>query len=1321
LQLVDAYPLSMLQTGMLFHSRYGSGRSTYQDILSLELEGRPDLEVLRRALDATARRHAALRTAFDVTTFSEPMQLLYDRVEVPLAHTDLRHLTPEEQARQLDEWFEREKARELEWTRPPLAHFQVQVLSERRWRLGLTFHHAILDGWSLASLITELVQRCQAADSDAPDGDAELAVSMRDYVALEREALADPATRAFWQELLRDRPFTAIPRWPERDSGDHASTRVRLPASVGTGLQELSRELGVPLRSIVLAAHLEVLSLLSGQRDVVTGLVTHGRPEVPDGDRALGLFLNTLPLRARTVPGTWREALRRGFQAEARLIPHRRYPLARLQRDHAAAGQPLFEVAFDFRNFHVYESLPAAGATRIVGGHFFERNNFPLTVNANLGPSPSQLELNFSYDPSEFPAAQIRRIAGYYEAALGAIAHAPDSPIRHAELLSPGERHTLVATWNDTGAELPDAAVHDLVAAQARRTPDKVAVSFEDQHLTYAELEERASRLAARLRALTVERGTLVGICMDRSLELVVALLGVLKAGGAYVPLDPRYPAQRLAYMVSDADAAVMLTQERLVEQLPPTAARVLCLDSRSERESRPPAAAPVALRQSGADLAYVIYTSGSTGQPKGVMVPHRGVVNLLWSMARLTGVDDHDVVLATTSLSFDIAALELFLPLIVGARLVVGRDVLFDPERSRAAVRERPTLLQATPSAWRQLLAEDFALPPTMKALCGGEALPADLAAMLARRFTAVWNVYGPTETTIWSAADRLGPEDVSVSLGHPIANTQLYVLGDDLEPLPLGAPGELYIGGDGVTRGYLRRPGLTAQQFVPDPFAAVPGARMYRTGDLATRGHDGRIQFLGRIDHQVKLRGHRIELAEVESAISAYPGVRNAVVVLHEDPPGERWLAGYVVPAQRDGVTPSELREHLVARLPGYMVPSAFVLLEALPLTPSGKVDRRALPAPGRDRQEPDHAPAGPRDELERQLVRLWGETLRLDQVGIHDDFFELGGDSLLALRLLTQVRQELRTELQAAVLFEQGTVAAMAEAMRTRSEPRTGPMVCLQPEGAAPPLLCAHPLGGHVFCYRELAGHFAASGHPFYAFQAAGLELGEPLASIEEMAAHYIEAARGLWPDGPRLLIGWCMGGVIAFEMARQLSAAGERVDLVAIISSNANEPVPDAYARDDISLLLDVVYGGRLGISHQQLQEIPPDQRLHAAFEASRHATDVRQDIVEEEQLERVVRLYRVNAKASLSYRPDPYPGDVVLYPPSQGHQGASHDLGWAPLVSGTLSIETVEGTHYTLLNGDNGAALAKRLLARIERPTAPAASQPAERMRVSADG
>jgi amino acid adenylation domain-containing protein len=1308
LQLVDAYPLSMLQTGMLFHSRYGSGRSTYQDILSLELEGQLDVEVVRRALHAAARRHGALRTAFDVTNFSEPMQLLHDRAEVTLTVTDLRHLGPEAQARQLDEWFEREKTRELDWTKPPLAHFHVQVLSELRWRLGITFHHAILDGWSLASLVTELVRRCQPGGRDTQDGDAELAVSMRDYVALEREALADPATRAFWERQLRDRPFTTIPRWPQRDGGDHASTRVRLPTGVVTGLQELSRELGVPLRSIVLAAHLEVLALLSGQRDVVTGLVTHGRPEVPDGDRVLGLFLNTVPLRVRTAPGTWRAALRRGFEAEARLVPHRRYPLARLQRDHAAAGEPLFEVAFDFRNFHVYESLPAAAAaTRIVGGRFFERNNFPLTVNANLGPSPSQLELNFSYDPSEFPAAQIRQMAGRYEAALGSIARQPDASVRRWELLAPAERHALVAGWNDTRADLPDAAVHDLVAAQAERRPDRVAVTFEDDSLTYAELEERAGRLAARLQTLAVGRGTLVGICMDRSLELVVALLAVLKAGGAYVPLDPRYPRQRLAHMTADADVAVMLTQAHLVDQLPPTEAPLVLVDSRAERESWPPAAAWAVPRVCGADLAYVIYTSGSTGQPKGVMVPHRAVVNLLRSMARLTGVDDDGVVLATTSLSFDIAALELFLPLIVGARLAVGRDVLFDWERSQAAFREGPTLVQATPAAWRQLLAEDFPLPPTTTALCGGEAMPDDLAAMLARRFRAAWNVYGPTETTIWSSADRLRPEGAGVTLGHPIANTQLYVLGDDLEPLPLGTPGELYIGGEGVTRGYLRRPVPTARQFVPDPFTDVPGARMYRTGDLARRGHDGRVEFLGRVDHQVKLRGHRIELGEVESAITAHPGVRDAVVLLREDAPGDRWLVGYVIPLHRDAVTASELREHLAAELPGYMVPSAFVLLEALPLTPSGKVDRRALPAPVRDRPAPDRKPVAPRDELERQLAGLWAETLRVEVVGIHDNFFERGGDSLLALRLLTQVRQELHTDLPAAVLFEQGTVAAMAEVVRARTERRAGPMVCLQPDGEAAPVLCVHPLGGHVFCYRELAGHFAASGHPFYAFQAAGLERGEPLASIEEMAAHYVEAARARWPHGPRVLIGWCMGGVIAFEMARQLGANGERVDLVAIISSNAEEPVPEAYARDDVSLLLDVVYGGRLGLPARELEAIPPDQRLRAAFEAARRADDARKDIVEEEQLERVVRLYRVNANASLAYRPDPYPGDVVLYRPSQGHQGAAHDLGWAPLVTGALSIETAEGTHYTLLNGGNGEALAKRILARIQRLTTPA--------------
>lgn len=1281
MRLIDAYPLSMLQSGMLFHSQNDTGSSTYRDILSLDVAGPLDLAAFQRVVDDTVAAHGALRTGFDLTSFSEPMQLLYEDVRAPVTVTDLRGLGEDEQARRIEEWFEAEKHREIDWASPPLARFQVHRLGERRHRIGLTFHHAVLDGWSLASLVTELMARYGGlAVLPAP------AAAMRDHAALERKALASEDARRFWAETLRERPFTALPRVRDRERDDHAAVRMTLDTGVADRLRALAAELGVPVRSVLLTAHLAVLRLLTGEGDLCTGLVTHGRPETAGGDRALGLFLNTVPFRFTSARESWRSAVTRVFQAETRMMPHRRYPLAQLHRDHVPAGESLFEVVFDFRDFHVYEALADSAETRVVDARFFERNNFPLTVNAGMtGPG---LEFTLVSDPREFPTSQLRTIARYYQAAVIALAERPDDLMIAGELLPDEEREELAGAWNDTTADRPRSSLDALVREQAARTPAALAVG----DLTYGALMEGVDRVAADLRARGVERGSLVGVCMGRSAEVVVAVLGVLAAGAAYVPIDPAYPAERITYMIQDARLPLILTDAGAAGSIPPG---VPLVDVHRILQDEPAPAVPAG--HGPEDLMYVIYTSGSTGSPKGVMVTHANVVNLLSSMADLVAAGHDELLVALTSLSFDIAALELFLPLVTGARLAVAGDLLFDPERALAGLRGTPTLMQATPSAWRQLLVGGLDLPPSLRVLCGGEALPDDLAADLAARFDRVWNVYGPTETTIWSSADEITPGSPP-TLGHPVANTRLYVLDDDLSPAPVGVPGELYIGGAGVTWGYLDRPGLTATRFVADPFSGEPCARLYRTGDAARRRPDGRIEFLGRLDDQVKLRGHRIELAEIESAILAHPSVHSTVVTLQEDAPGDRRLIAYVV-LEPDARPPSDPRGYLAAKLPVQLVPAAFIPLESMPLTPNGKIDRKALPRAGNARPVLARTPTPPRDDLERDLAQLWAETLRFESIGVHDQFFDLGGDSLLALRLLAKVRQQFTSEVPAVVLFEQGTVAAMAEAIRSRSQPRSGPLVVLHAEGGRTPLLCVHPLGGHVFCYREMAGHLGAAGHPFYAFQAPGLDHGEPMTSIEELAQHYVDAARQVQPHGPYLLTGWCMGGVVVYEMARRLLAAGERVGLLGIISSSADEPVPEAYAQDEARLLLDVVYAKALDLTADDLAGLTEEERLTRVFAAAKQATDIRQDILTKDQLRRITRVYGAHARASLAYRPGPLDADAVLYRPSEGHEGAPPDLGWAPVVTGRLDIEIVDGTHYSLLSGPNGEALASRLIAR----------------------
>ncbi len=734
--------------------------------------------------------------------------------------------------------------------------------------------------------------------------------------------------------------------------------------------------------------------------------------------------------------------------------------------------------------------------------------------------------------------------------------------------------------------QVDDLCLPQLVEAQAARTPRTVAVVCGDDALTYDALNARANQLAHRLQALGVGPDVLVGLCVERSAGMVVALLAVLKAGAAYVPLDPTYPTERLAYMLEDAQPAVVVTEARLAALLPPHDARTVLLDADAallERESTDNPTATAGPEH----LAYVIYTSGSTGRPKGVEIPHRAVTNFLASMRREPGLTADDTLLAVTTLSFDIAVLELFLPLTVGARVVVaGRGVAADGAAlADLLVVSGATMMQATPATWRLLLHAGWPGDRRLAALCGGEALPRALADRLLERCAALWNMYGPTETTVWSALWRVEPGEKPILIGRPIARTEAHVLDERLAPVPAGEIGELYIGGAGLARGYRNRPDLTAERFIHHPFDAAPGARLYRTGDLARSLPDGTIECLGRIDHQVKVRGYRIELEEIEAVLARQPGVREAAVVAREDAPGEKRLVAYVIPRPGMGPagttgttgimgampTPGELRRLLAAALPDYMVPAAIVPLGALPLTPNGKLDRNALPpSPTGTAIEAGHSPGlpGPAADLmtiHYQLIAIWEDLLGVRPIGIRDDFFALGGHSLLAAHLIDQVVATFGVRPALATLFAEATVVALAEDIlrlrRGEAGRRRPPLVMVQAGGSRTPFAFFHGdyTGGGFYC-AQLARLLGAD-RPFYALNPHGLD-GDPVPrSIRAMAASFLPALRAAQPAGPYLLGGFCAGGLVALEVARLLRAQGQQVDLLILI----NPPLAGARSR------------------------------------------------------------------------------------------------------------------------------------------------------------
>ncbi|NJM73367.1 MAG: amino acid adenylation domain-containing protein, partial [Scytonema sp. RU_4_4] len=695
------------------------------------------------------------------------------------------------------------------------------------------------------------------------------------------------------------------------------------------------------------------------------------------------------------------------------------------QRD--LSHTPLFQVMFVLQNAPMSAlELPGLTLTPLES----DRNTAQFDLTLSMTETESGLVGSFEYNTDLFAQSSIQRIVGHLQTLLEAIVANPQQRLSDLPLLTEVEQNQLLREWNDKEIEYPqDKCIHELFEAQVEKTPDAVAVVFENQQLSYRELNQRANQLAHYLRALGVKPEVLVGICVERSLEMVIGLLAILKAGGAYIPLDPSYPQERIAFILEETRAPALLTQSSLVEAIPQHQAQMVCLDTdwhliaQQSQEN-------LFSDLTDDNLAYTIYTSGSTGKPKGVQIPHIALSNFLYSMKQIPGLTSEDTLLAVTTYSFDIAALELFLPIIVGARLVIAsREIVADgTQLSAKLVDSKATTMQATPATWQLLLAAGWGGNHQLKILCGGEALPGNLANQLLGLCDSLWNMYGPTETTIWSAASQVESVDNTVPISSPIANTQLYILDKYHQLVSVGVTGELCIGGEGLARGYFHRPDLTAEKFIPNPFSDE-AARLYRTGDLARYLPSGDIEYIGRIDNQVKVRGFRIELGEIEAIISQHPGVQEVVVAVHSSEADSPRIVAYLVPTREQAPTISELRGFLEAKLPNYMIPAAFVTLETLPLTPNGKVNRKALPIPDSIRPQLEAIYQPPQTEIEQTIADIWQKLLKLEDVGIHDNFFELGGHSLLLVQVHSNLREVFKRDLSIIDLFRYPTINSLA----------------------------------------------------------------------------------------------------------------------------------------------------------------------------------------------------------------------------------------------------------------------------------------------------
>ncbi len=1274
--------LSFSQERMWFMHAIAPQSIAYNISLALRLRGPLDVAAMRQALDQVVARHAVLRSNYvsranGVVAVLRPVRpsLL---AEVRLPQTD----DPSLADLQLREYLGRVVNRPFDLANDPLLRAEIVHVADNDALLLLLVHHIAGDEWSFDLFARELAAYYNALTSGATllePPPVELEYS--DYATWHRQWFRrerEPFELAYWQEQLAGLEpvtFTADRLRPPQQSFRGRRLHRRFEPALADRLREVGATADATLAMVLLAALKALLHRHAGATDIGIGVPIANRHH-PGAESVFGTLLNTLVLRTDLGGDpAFSSLLEQVRDNSLAAYEHQDMPFEQLvqalQLPRDPSRAPLFGVMFNMLNTPLGElEFDGLSWSRFE----FDRRaaQFDLTVTVD---AQHDCSIVFEYATDLYAPATMERIADQYFDFLEAIAASPDTRLSELPAISAADRTQLLDWGTGPRRQLHSETLARLLEPAFARHERRTAVVCGRETLDYGDLGWRADTLARQLRARGLGRGSRIGICLQRSTRTLVSLLGVMRAGAAWVPLDSSYPAERLEFMARDAGLDLLITETALVGCIAWPEEATLWYDQPLSRDD---AGDPVPwdplLDARPEDPAYVIYTSGSTGRPKGVVVPHRAVCNFLISMARKPGLGPRDRLLAVTTLSFDIAVLEMLLPLAVGARLVLAEraDLTDGQSLRKLAVRHGVNVMQATPSTWRMLLDADWQGAQRFRALVGGESLAPGLAAILRARCAEVWNMYGPTETTVWSSCWRVD-ESASggrISLGTPIDNTQIHVLDAYGQLCPIGVPGELCIGGEGLATGYHGRPELDSDRFVPNPFSEERDARLYRTGDRARWLEDGSLQHLGRLDFQVKIRGHRIELGEIEARLALHPELAGSVVIAREDRPGDVRLVAYSVPWDTMP-EPAELRDFLREKLPEYMVPQHFVELDAIPLLPNGKLDRAGLPAASA------HLVSGkqvlpPRNMGERQLWLLWRDVLGIDHFGVEDDFFDLGGHSMLAVRLVGRIRESLDAHCTLPMLFRHPTIKRLAKAMETSdAEVVESALVPLQPLGERAPLFC---LCG-IQLYGSLAAQFAPERPVYGVFVAEELAYVDGSdntacgpANVTDLATRYLEVIRSHQPNGPYHLVGFSFGGVLAFEIAQQLRAAGEVVGLLAIIDSDvpgdARYRLPFRLRRA-ISRLLN-----------------PP------AIAATQSDLAVTQD---SEPLSNVVTERNHGYLAAMrDYRAKPYDGDAVFIEAT--HDGEHTAFGWDRLVK-RLDVHRLPADHLGVLQPEMASHLA----------------------------
>jgi amino acid adenylation domain-containing protein len=1295
------YPLSSIQQGMLFHHRYEPHSGVDIEQVVCRLQENLEVERFVQAWQQLVDRHPILRTRFSWNAQNEPIQQVLATDEITFQYHDWQSLTAVQQVQQFGAFLRHDRQSGFDFS-GSLMRFTLFQAAPNVYQFVWTFHHILLDGRSITQILQEVF-----ALYDNPAHPLPARRSYQDYIEkLQQQDWSH--SKSYWQDLLKGfttpTPLLNAPSLHQTQTrSGHGTARLSCPISLTAQLKSFTEQHNITPNTLVQAAWALLLHRYSNETSIVFGATRACRRSlISDGDSIIGLMMNTLPVRVdiddETTVLPWLQALRSQHLA---VRPHENTPLSLVQDwSDVPRGTGLFEsiVVFEHQNFNDRLKQGTHRTFKLI-----EQPSFPLVLIASLGTT---LELQISYDREKFTPETIKRMLDHLQVLLDGMIANPQQSLSDLPLITASERHQLLFDWNATTADYQtQQCVHQLFEAQVEKAPNAIAAVFQQQSLTYAELNQQANQIAHHLRSLGVGAGQFVAVFLDRRLEMIPALLGILKAGAAYIPLETSFPPARVEWILGSLAVSVVITQVHHIAMFEPLHLRnlkqLVCLDATypvfseieisTQAEIQQCSIENLPLHCTSEDTAYVIFTSGSTGTPKGVVVKHKPVINLIEWVNRTFNVNHHDRVLFITSLCFDLSVYDIFGLLAAGGSIqIASSDDVRDPQVLINLLKTEPiTFWDSAPPALQQLSSLFPSLhdcPSSLRLVfMSGDWIPVTLPTALQATFPGVEVVSlgGATEATVWSnyyRIDRVEPHWKSIPYGKPIQNAQYYVLDAKFNPCPIGVTGELYIAGDCLAVGYTD-PVKTEERFLPNPF--VPGTKIYRTGDLARFFEDGNIEFLGRIDHQVKVRGYRIELGEIEGVLSQHQLITDAIVMAREDQPGDKRLVAYVVAQSK--LDANGVRQHLREKLPEYMVPSAIVFLDAIPLTQNGKVDRRALPMPEAVRVERSDVIELTESPLERQLMFMWEKALDIQPIATTDNFFDLGGNSLTAVKLINQMEKAFGRQFSVASLFQAPTIEQFAEIIRDGQEIDPWAVIEINPlNEKKPPLFWCQNYG-------DLIPHLDPD-QPFFALESGYQQVKNPETHIKGWAAGYVDRIRDIQPEGPYFIGGYCFGGYIALEIAQILRSQGQEVALLTLVETFG--PDVPYYQRQKITAQNLVFYTTSIR------------RRILGAFDRHWHALEAQKSA--QKTGGRVVKVTSPPDKpiqrAVQSYDIQPYDGRVVMFEAALSTLKSrfAPRAFWDNIFKGDFTIERVKGTHYTVVYHNNGRDLMQRIQGYLEQ-------------------